>query len=103
MGTAAPVARRAVAPATTTVASGPTTTTSTTRVAGYVIFRGTSQTSLSSVRSSSGRTTVSYQDSTVSGLTTYWYELGGRRFLIGRERSCSVDDHGPVPVSVRQD
>ena len=49
----------------------------TTRVSGYVILRSTDRTSsYSSVGSVSGRTTVSFTDTYVTGLgTTYWYEV----------------------------
>jgi hypothetical protein len=53
------------------------TASPTTRVTGYVILRSTDRTSsYSSVGSVSGRTTVSFTDTNVTGLdTTYWYEV----------------------------
>lgn len=52
------------------------TASPTTRVTGYQIFRGPNQSSLSLIGSVSGRSTVTYTDTTVSGIgTTYWYEV----------------------------
>jgi hypothetical protein len=52
------------------------TASPTTRVSGYEILRGPNQNSLSPLASVNGRTTVTYTDTTVSGIgTTYWYEV----------------------------
>jgi len=53
------------------------TASPTTRVTGYVMFRSTKKTSgYSSVGTTSGRTTVTYTDTSVGGLnSTYWYEV----------------------------
>jgi HD-GYP domain-containing protein (c-di-GMP phosphodiesterase class II) len=53
------------------------TASPTTRVTGYKILRGTTKTSVTTVVGTvSGRTTVAYIDTSVSGLgATYWYEV----------------------------
>jgi hypothetical protein len=53
------------------------TASPTTRVTGYDILRGTSKNSVTTVVGTvSGRATVKYSDTSVSGLgATYWYEV----------------------------
>lgn len=52
------------------------TASPTTRVTGYVVLRSTTKTVYNPVGSVSGRTTVAFTDTTVSGLSsTYWFEV----------------------------
>ena len=53
------------------------TASPTTRVTGYVVLRSTTKTGVyNPVGSVSGRTTVAFTDTTVSGLSsTYWFEV----------------------------
>jgi len=70
------------------------TASPTTRVTGYIILRSNSKTgSYSNVGSATPRTTVTYTDTTVSGLsTTYWYKVEA----VAGEESATT---GPVSTT----